>query len=340
MDWSNKPIPAARAELDAWRNSKVAEQLNIALPPDARSDKKWTASRSELGADVDIEATMNAALTVRQSEGLLSQLAGVFSHKQPVEIAPRWVVDAIKLKHFVSSHISPTVRKEAQDARFIVTGDTFKVIPEKPGTAIDLDRAATILHDSAPLETSEPLILPTVIKPAHVTQKDLAGIEGEVSSFKTHYSERGNRARNIIVACSHINGTVLKPGDRFSYNKIVGPRDEESGFKMAPVIIKGRLKPGMGGGVCQVSTTLYNAVLTADLKIVRREHHAFPVHYVPPGRDATVAYGDKDFQFENNTPNLIAIVSSGEKQEVSMRIFGKKVPAPPVEPTASNPDTP
>jgi vancomycin resistance protein YoaR len=95
---------------------------------------------------------------------------------------------------------------------------------------------------------------------------------------------------------------------------------------MAPVIINGKLKPGMGGGVCQVSSTLYNAVLLADLKIVHREHHAFPVHYLPPGRDATVAYGDKDFQFENNTKDVIAIASSGAGQKVLMRIFGKKAP--------------
>src|SRR5262249_1142050 len=155
---------------------------------------------------------------------------------------------------------------------------------EKPGLAIDLDKSETSLLERAPKSSVEPLVLPTTLKMPHVTQGDLAGIEGEVSSFKTHYSERGNRAKNIIVACSHIKGTVLKAGDRLSYNKVVGPRDEDSGFKMAPVIINGRLKPGMGGGVCQVSTTLYNAALMADLKIVRREHHAFPVHYVSPGR--------------------------------------------------------
>jgi vancomycin resistance protein YoaR len=82
----------------------------------------------------------------------------------------------------------------------------------------------------------------------------------------------------------------------------------------------------MGGGVCQTSTTLYNAVLMAGLKIVRRSHHAFPVHYVPAGRDATVAYDSLDFQFQNNTDSVIAVASDGSGGRVLMRVFGKKVP--------------
>jgi len=106
----------------------------------------------------------------------------------------------------------------------------------------------------------------------------------------------------------------------------VGPRDAENGFRMAPVIVRGRLVPGMGGGICQVSTTLYNAVLLADLKVVRREHHAFPVHYVPAGRDATVAYGSIDFQFENNSDGPIALAADGRGGQVVIRVLGRPVP--------------
>ena len=85
-----------------------------------------------------------------------------------------------------------------------------------------------------------------------------------------------------------------------------------AGYREAPVIVQGMLQPGTGGGICQVSSTMYNAALLADLQIVRRSHHAFPVHYLPAGRDATVAYGSIDFKFQNDTDNTIAIAANGQ----------------------------
>jgi vancomycin resistance protein YoaR len=207
-----------------------------------------------------------------------------------------------------------------------VEGSNYRVLPEQPGGELDIDGSIAAISHRMADASQEPVTLPTKLSQPHLNEADLKGIDGEVSHFRTHYSETGNRAKNIQVACRHINGTVLKPGDIFSYNQVVGPRDTDSGFHMAPVIIKGKLQPGMGGGVCQVSSTLYNAVLLADLKIAHREHHAFPVHYLPAGRDATVAYGDKDFQFQNNTDGVIAIAASGADGQVSMRIFGRRVP--------------
>ena len=168
------------------------------------------------------------------------------------------------------------------------TGETPKSASDKP----------------APLDVTLTLI---AAKPA-ITSAMLGDLR-ELGGYSTHFA-MGDRGSNIALATSHINGTLLAPGQIFSYNKVVGPRIESAGFRDAPVIVKGELVPGVGGGICQVSSTLYNAVLLSDLKIVHRAHHAFPVHYLPAGRDATVVDGAIDFQFQNNTPTPIYIAAS------------------------------
>ena len=189
------------------------------------------------------------------------------------------------------------------------TGET-----EKPAR----DKSAT--DTTAPLEVTLTLI---AAKPA-ITGAMLGDLR-ELGSYSTHFA-LGDRGSNIALATSHINGTMLAPGQIFSYNKVVGPRIESAGFRDAPVIVKGELVPGVGGGICQVSSTLYNAVLLSDLKIVRRSHHAFPVHYLPAGRDATVVDGAIDFQFQNNTATPIYVAASSGGGHLSFRVLGKKTP--------------
>ena len=171
---------------------------------------------------------------------------------------------------------------------------------------------------TAPLDVTLALI---VAKPA-ITSEMLGDLR-ELGGYSTHFAP-GDRGSNIALAASHINGVMLAPGQIFSYNKVVGPRIESAGFRDAPVIVKGELVPGVGGGICQVSSTLYNAVLLSDLKIVSRSHHAFPVHYLPAGRDATVVDGAIDFQFQNNTPAPIYVAASSGGGHLAFRILGKK----------------
>jgi vancomycin resistance protein YoaR len=160
---------------------------------------------------------------------------------------------------------------------------------------------------------------------AEITFADIQQIDGLLGSKTTTYAT-GDRGDNIHLAASRINGTLLRPGEVFSYNRVVGPRSSSEGFKDAPVIIKGELKPGIGGGICQTSSTLYNAVLLSGLKIVHRAHHAFPVHYLPAGRDATVVDGDIDFQFQNSTATPIYVVGRGRGGVLTFSIYGKRIP--------------
>ena len=144
----------------------------------------------------------------------------------------------------------------------------------------------------------------------------------------TFYSPAG-RTTNIKVACKYIDGTVLQPGEVFSFNKVVGQRTPERGFKLATVYSGQETKEGYGGGVCQVSTTIFNAALYGDLGIVERYQHSMTVHYVPYGRDAAISWGSADFKFKNTTDEEIKIsakVYNDSKIEVQLLTNSKAKP--------------
>ena len=152
------------------------------------------------------------------------------------------------------------------------------------------------------------------------------------SKYSTTFSSPAGRTTNIKVACKYIDGTILKPGEIFSFNEIVGRRTPERGFKIATVYSGQETLEGYGGGVCQVSTTIFNAVLYANLQIVERCQHSMTVHYVPYGRDAAISWGSADFKFKNTTNSPIKIsakVYDNYKLEVklltSTKIKPKKV---------------
>ena len=146
-----------------------------------------------------------------------------------------------------------------------------------------------------------------------------------LASYSTTYSTGAvNRASNVALAASKINGTVLKPGDTFSYNETIGDTTLANGYKVAPVFENGKTSQGVGGGVCQVSSTLYSAVLYADLKVVERRNHSLTVAYVPKGQDATVSYGAIDFKFANDTEYPIKIAASTGGGTVTVSIIGTK----------------
>jgi len=132
--------------------------------------------------------------------------------------------------------------------------------------------------------------------------------ERVIGSFLTSLRGRTpNQIHNLELSAKAIDGIVLKPGEVFSFNKVVGPWSRDKGYIKAPVSYTGLLFPALGGGVCQVSTTLYNAVLLAGLEIIERGPHYWSPHYIAPGRDSAVAYGEQDLKFRNNLPKPVRI---------------------------------
>lgn len=159
------------------------------------------------------------------------------------------------------------------------------------------------------------------------TIEDLKNMTQRIVQFKTHMVRNSNREHNVALACSMINGTVLMPGEIFSMNDTTGKRTKAAGFREANVIVGGnRLEPGIAGGVCQVSGTLFNAAVRADLEIVERYHHSFELSYLTRGRDATVNYGTADLRFKNTSDYPIYISMYTVGRDVYSEIYGMPLP--------------
>lgn len=215
------------------------------------------------------------------------------------------------------------VRKNPVDAYY--TQDPFCVYPHENGIDfnISLDEAKSIISTGDQEEYTIPL---KYITPNVTT--NMIGTEAFpdlLSTFSTRYAASNkNRTTNLILAANKINGTVIMPGETFSYNKVVGERTIAAGYKGAPIYVSGKVVDGLGGGICQITTTLYNAVVYANLEITQRSNHQFIPSYVTASRDATVVYGAIDFQFKNNRNYPIKLVCSVSGGIANFQIFGMK----------------
>lgn len=212
---------------------------------------------------------------------------------------------------------------EAADAHYTIEGKEVIITPEVTGKDFDKNEAARQLAGFG--EDSEDVLIALDITPATVKAEDInktlfADVLGK---YNTKYATSNRpRSNNVELAAKFVDGTILLPGDEFSYNKIVGERTYERGFKAASVYENNKMVDGLGGGICQTSSTLYAAVLYADLEVTERHEHMLEVHYAPLGMDATVAYGSLDFRFKNNTDAPVKIVCKASAGKVDVQILG------------------
>ncbi|NLW44688.1 MAG: VanW family protein [Syntrophomonadaceae bacterium] len=196
--------------------------------------------------------------------------------------------------------------------------ETGEIIPEKYGVEVDVPATYRAVFN-APAHARVRVITKQV-PPLH-TARELEEVNRQIGYFHTWFYGSGQRYENITLALLSINNQIVWPGETFSFNEVVGPRTPERGYRMAPVIGGDGL--GFGGGVCQVSTTLYNAVLDAGLEVVERHPHSSRVPYVAPGKDATVVFDALDFRFRNNTDYPVIIKAGMSRGKISVQIIGK-----------------
>lgn len=216
--------------------------------------------------------------------------------------------------------IHEEIYSEPQNAYIIK--EPFELNVGSSGTdfALTMNEAKNLLN-----EPKEEYIIPLKITPPEIGVEDLGNdifvhTLGSYSSTFNVYNY--NRTTNVNIATQKINNVILLPGETFSYNKVVGERTFENGFKEASVYTSSGVVNGLGGGICQVSSTLYNAVLEANLEIVERRNHRYAVTYVPLGRDATVAYGSIDFRFKNNRSYPIKVIAYTQNGTLYVSIKG------------------
>ena len=218
--------------------------------------------------------------------------------------------------------IHSEIYKEATDAYY--TTDPYAVYPSSNGLDFDISIDEAKQMVSTPQDT---YTIPLKTLYPNVTTNEIGreAFPDLLATYSTSYaSSNANRSTNIALAASKINGTVLMPGEEFSFNGTVGKRTASAGFKTATVYSNGQVTTDYGGGICQVSSTLYNSVLRANLEITNRVNHTFTVGYVPIGLDATVSWGAPDFKFKNNRNYPIKIVATTSNKRLTISVFGLK----------------
>ena len=214
------------------------------------------------------------------------------------------------------------IHKNAKDAYY--TTNPYVVYPSENGIDFDISiNKAKELLETSDAECTIPL---KVLYPKVTT--NMIGDEAFpdlLATFSTRYAtSNANRTTNLRLAANKINGYVLLPGETFSYNTVVGKRSIAAGYKEAAVYENGEVVQGLGGGICQISTTLFNAALFSNMEIVELYNHQFVPSYVSAGRDATVVYGVKDFKFKNSRKYAIKILCSVSNGYATFKIMGLK----------------
>ena len=250
-------------------------------------------------------------------------------------VADRRALDLHAVEHLVD-RLNQLLALPPTEPRLYVQDDgTVRLVPGRPGRRVDGQAVAEALAQAAGLPGQARLIpVPLVELPPRLNLEDLRPLQHPalLGRYTTRLfpEDPPERATNIELAARELDGVVLPPGAILSFNERVGPRLTERGYREAPVLVGGQFALDVGGGICQVSTTLYNAALLAGLQATSRSPHSIPVPYVSPGRDATVAYGLIDLRLQNPTAYPVALSARLEAGRLSVAVFGPaEMQAPP-----------
>ncbi len=225
--------------------------------------------------------------------------------------------------------LAKRVDRSPVDADWAVGKSGIRVIPDQPGYALDVLRSAkSVLRAAlvtAPELRNASLTVERTSADRTTAEAKAMNIKGLVASYQTFYGGDPNRIHNVQLVSHLIDKHVIAPGETFSFNGATGARTQDKGFLEAPVIINGELKTGLGGGVCQVSTTTFNAAYEAGLPIVSRTNHALYISHYPQGRDATVNYPDTDLKFTNDTGNWLLLRTWVGSSSLTVALYGTPV---------------
>lgn len=290
------------------------------------SGRTFEYTAHELGRTAELGKALDQALLVGREGNIFSQLATrVRLLQSKVDIAVPVTVNAVAL-HAKLKEIAHQIDRSPVNARVTVTGlASVGVVAGRPGLKMDMKASQEAVTKALKGLQEDAVALTAVEKQPAITAKDLADLNTVLGRYSTPYSaSKTDRTQNLKLAITAINGTVVMPGETFSADKAIGPRIEERGFREAPIFAEGDITPATGGGICQIATTIYNAVLYAGLPVVERHHHSQPVHYAPAGQDATVYAGQLDLRFVNDTGYPIVVLGSMDGRSVHVNIIGKK----------------
>ena len=311
----------AHDAVDAYMDSLMA--TNFLLKSEV-GQMNITAQEMKLTADVD--AVVEEAYGIARYGDLISR----YKETKDLEKEPKVVDLSLSLDKQATANKIYDHRDElnvaAVDNSFRIENGNFVFIPGKTGNEVNIvDSVYTIRdfinNDWEPAKTEIALVIDEV--QPRGSEEELSKLTDVLGTFSTNFgSSAAGRAQNVRNACSKINGTILYPGEEFSTYEKISPFTQENGYGIAGAYENGQVVESIGGGVCQVATTLYNAVIRAELDITMRYNHSMLVNYVPPSDDAAIAGTYKDFRFKNNMDTPVYIEGTSDGGILSFKVYG------------------
>ena len=325
-DVSGMSVKEALELLEGRYHTDVSEQVLTLSYGEAEEKQEWEIPFQEIGVGYDVEGAVKSAYDLGRSGTADENFkVGATLLKSGINIEVPYTYDVVLLDEKLRA-IAEEFDCEAEDSTVTRKNGQFVISDEKDGLVMDKEK--TIEAVAAVLDTrmsGEALIVAEVTKP-EVTAEDNENITDLIGTYYTTYNYSDpNRNNNLAVGCNYINGTILAPGEVFSANEGLGSQTAAGGYKMAGVYNNGKVELGMAGGVCQVTSTLYNAAIMAELEIVERHPHSMTVGYVPLGRDAAIAGTYKDLKFKNDTEYPIMIEAYASNGKLVMNIYGHEI---------------
>ena len=325
LDVSGMTREEALAALESYEKNLGGQSIKLGI-----GDNVIEAKLSDLGVTFDNEDLVDEAIGVGHAGNIVKRYKDQKDLQHSGKTFPlSWQTNEDTVRTYVENNCTK-YDKKAQNASLTRENGAFNFVAGTEGLELNVDSAVRTISDylenNWTSDNTAVLNLETQITEPEGSAEELANIKDLLGSFTTSFSTSGsNRCKNVSSGASHINGTVLYPGEEFSAYETVSPFTEANGYAMAGSYLNGEVVASMGGGICQVSTTLYNAVLRAELNVTERSPHSMTVHYVDLSEDAAIAGTYKDFKFVNSTeyPIYIEGYTTSDKK-ITFNIYGKE----------------
>lgn len=282
---------------------------------------------AELGVTYDVTPILHALDQMKEGS-LWGRIQARYNFPESWTLQFRWDKE-VWAKQLTPDWEASTFGKPINATREIMKDDTIRYTPEKEVYRIDRVQLEQLIRASIPPTWNDSQLIALEVplqkthSPVTIASLKREGIERKIVEFSTNFKqENDGRTHNINAAAKMLHDMVLKPDEVFDYDKIITEAEKKYGFKEAPVILNGKLVPGIGGGICQVSSTLYNVVLRAGLQIIERRNHSLPVTYLPKGLDATYSKDSINFRFKNTSGKHLIIRTAAENEKLIIKFFG------------------
>lgn len=314
----------AKEAINAYIAEKAEEKITLMI-----GEEELSVSRESLGVAWDNEEIVDEALGLGKSGNLIKRYKALKDLQFDNKVYELEYTADTELIQTIVTEKCTKFNQKATNVGLKKTDSGFVVVDGKQGVVVDESAAVKeilrFVEEDYTLENAK-VAVPTMISEPIGSAEELAKVKDKLGTFKTSFkSSDSDRSKNVRTGAGHIDGTVLYPGETFSTYEYVNPFTEENGYAMAGSYLNGKVVDSLGGGICQVSSTLYNAVLLAELEIVERSPHSMMVTYVQASADAAIAGTYKDFKFKNNTNAPIYIEGyTTEDKQVVFNIYGEE----------------